>query len=415
MKRFLCLFGVLVAFITCTKSPFENSNLQSEDVLEYGNYRVPMGIAIDRAREAMQELSDKEVTRVGDLSVARVQVIGSGKSQTRSGNAIDTLFYLINFANERGYALVAADERNTDVYMLSEEGSLDLDNLNPESPISYFLDCASNYAMYEITSIPPRDSLPSSSIIGENASWIEEYDGKLYRCTMETTAYSRSCFTTTQWHQQAPYNNKCFTDDGLPAYAGCVAIAMAQMMAYHQYPTSYNWDAMLTGPTVSLYDEEGADAVSTLVADVGDMAQVEYGAIEEDELSGSNIAKACLGFWFLGYRTGEVESYTFDRVKDDVSASRPVFICGMDANGGSDGHAWVIDGIQYKQSVTTYRDPDTSEFAFTTTSAPFECKVRNNVGGTNCAPVWTLSGIFEYYGYDYSRDNQIITSVEPNI
>ena len=187
------------------------------------------------------------------------------------------------------------------------------------------------------------------------------------------------------------------------------------MMAYHQYPTSYNWDAMLTGPTISPNNEIAADAVSTLVADIGEVVDMNYGAIEEDELSSSNIAKACLGFWFLGYRTGEVESYTFDRVKDDVSASRPVFICGMDANGGSSGHAWVIDGIQYKQSVTTYRDPDTSEFAFTTTSAPFECKVRNNVGGTNCAPVWTTSGMFAYYGYDYSLDNKIITSVEPNI
>lgn len=50
---------------------------------------------------------------------------------------------------------------------------------------------------------------------------------------------------TTKWHQQSPFSDR--TPGNYPA--GCVAIAVAQIMAYHEYPRDYcNW------PLVKKYD-----------------------------------------------------------------------------------------------------------------------------------------------------------------
>ena len=50
-----------------------------------------------------------------------------------------------------------------------------------------------------------------------------------------------------QWGQYVPYNLYCPT--GMPT--GCLATALAQVMAYHKYPSSYNgynfnWTLMLS-------------------------------------------------------------------------------------------------------------------------------------------------------------------------
>ena len=53
--------------------------------------------------------------------------------------------------------------------------------------------------------------------------------------------------------------------DGEFALAGCVAIAMGQIMAYHKQPSSYNgheydWDAILENEIVYPYSS-GAESV----------------------------------------------------------------------------------------------------------------------------------------------------------
>ncbi len=42
---------------------------------------------------------------------------------------------------------------------------------------------------------------------------------------------------TTTWGQRTPYNSKCPTYRGQACPAGCTAVAMAQVMRYHQFPT----------------------------------------------------------------------------------------------------------------------------------------------------------------------------------
>ena len=45
---------------------------------------------------------------------------------------------------------------------------------------------------------------------------------------------------STKWHQNSPFNAKCPNQ----SKAGCVAIAMAQIMKFHEHPKTYNWNNM---------------------------------------------------------------------------------------------------------------------------------------------------------------------------
>ena len=59
---------------------------------------------------------------------------------------------------------------------------------------------------------------------------------------------------SVKWGQRSPYNNAAPLIEGQRALTGCVATAIAQVMAYHEKPSgyngvSYNWSEMKQFPT----------------------------------------------------------------------------------------------------------------------------------------------------------------------
>lgn len=179
---------------------------------------------------------------------------------------------------------------------------------------------------------------------------------------------------TSQWNQDAPYNNYCPTyGAGTRSMTGCVATATAQVMNYYQWPpvgrgshsyicnisgqgpfelsadfsqSVYRWDLML-----DTYDEssseESCDAVARLMSDVGISANMQYGsssgALENDA---SDALKQYFGYSDKCYWLNRVV-YCADEwdqlLVDEIGKNRPVMYCGNSLTG-SDSHAFVIDG-----------------------------------------------------------------------
>ena len=101
---------------------------------------------------------------------------------------------------------------------------------------------------------------------------------------------------TAKWDQTSPYNNLCRTYDGRTALTGCVPTAYAILMQYHKWPESaeqkkvyhsgtgesitlgnkYDWENMLSSYSGNYSDAE-AEAVATLMRDLGWAYGVEYG------------------------------------------------------------------------------------------------------------------------------------------
>lgn len=129
----------------------------------------------------------------------------------------------------------------------------------------------------------------------------------------------------TVWHQGYPFNGLCPPN----CAAGCVAIAMAQIMKYHEWPLAFNWSDMPnTTATV---------ATQTLIADIGSAVDMEYG-----KESKSNIIKAKTGFEIRGY-TAVRKAHKSWEVEDEIFINhRPVYMRGNQKEfmGFSwDGHA----------------------------------------------------------------------------
>ena len=161
----------------------------------------------------------------------------------------------------------------------------------------------------------------------------------------------------TRWNQSAPYNNMCPMDTVTKkrSVTGCVATAVAQVMYYHQYPTTmFEWDKMqLT------YDKsdtgESADAVAKLMFDVGTAFEMEYS-------SSASSANLSIGSEILRYDFGYAGTAEYvDRfdytakewdelIYNEIKSSRPVLFSGFSVSpaDGVGGHAFILDGYDDK-------------------------------------------------------------------
>ena len=186
-----------------------------------------------------------------------------------------------------------------------------------------------------------------------------------YHVGIATKAFTRADVPThskvaplikTKWNQRAPYNNLC--PEGCPT--GCVATAMAQVMYYHQWPTSYDWSQMKT----SYSDSDtgaAADAVAKLMADCGEKVFMKYGTSSSS--AKSNMVSEALRYDFgYGETTEYVPRYVHTAkswdalIYGEVSAKRPVLYSGTSASSGNgeSAHEFIIDGYEVKDGRGYY-------------------------------------------------------------
>lgn len=115
---------------------------------------------------------------------------------------------------------------------------------------------------------------------------------------------------------------------------------MAQIMKYHQYPASYNWDAM---PNTS-----GSSETSRLMRDIGTSVNMDYscngsGADTENEVAASFKND-------FNYTSATYSDYDSEVVKQQLRGNKPVILRGGRESGWwifvtyKDGHAWISDG-----------------------------------------------------------------------
>ena len=162
---------------------------------------------------------------------------------------------------------------------------------------------------------------------------------------------------TTKWNQKSPYNLLCPATKSGNCPTGCVATAMAQIMYYHRWPETFDWDKMQTTYQSSDTLESGK-AVAELMASCGEKVFMEYG---ENESSASDfyVCEALrYDFGYSGFTDRVVrDHYTAkswdELIYSELAANRPVFYAGQSVSSGKGigGHAFVIDGYQAKDEV----------------------------------------------------------------
>lgn len=282
--------------------------------------------------------------------------VGVTKSEDSDGEPTENI-YVVNYADDGGFAVLSADTRMETILAYSDQGNISDTMNNPG--VKMFLEMIPAYAasrMIEDSSILPQDKYPPQTALFLR----KEYDGD-------------GPFVPVRWGQYYPFNEDLpFNDkesgrcpDSPNGYlpAGCVATAILQIMAANSHPFQFQsgngwytcyWDTWQTYMYGRNFVKDSYDyrAISALVREIGMAVEMNYSCSG----SSSTIKKAndALRNKF-GYATDGVYSYHIDRVMADLNNKRSIYVRGNATKnwiGYSDGHAWVIDG--YKNVYNVY-------------------------------------------------------------
>lgn len=280
----------------------------------------------------------------------------SGTPQLVAAKKVSGL-YVFNIKNNGGYVIVSNDDRTRPILGYSDRG-----NVNPSEMPDNMKAWLQGYA--------------------DEIAWLQKQNTKVARpkkARNKIGSHSTTAITpmlTSQWYQDAPYNNLCPTLYGNTKCAtGCVATAMAQVMYYHKWPESntktipgyttytqgfnlsslspvtFQWNNMIDNYNGNYTTAQG-NAVATLMKYCGYSVQMDYsdasGAYTED------IPYALKTYFDYNATTKFVSrsSYSYakwtDLIYHELSEGRPVIYGGLSTGGG---HEFVCDGYKYQNNT----------------------------------------------------------------
>ena len=405
------------------------------------NHVISVSEASEIALKA-PEIFAGEFTRAGDQTprvIESVGVYGRTNSSLRSANTNeDTLVYVFNFEDNRGFAIVAADDRiPTQLLAYVDEGVLENDVENPG--LQYALEQMQDYVEFSIDYFENKKD--SFLTVAEKNSFVVDaktaetraiYTGTAYQLLSESTI---GPLLNVTWDQTYPYNmyvdKKC---DYTIAYrdkapTGCVATATAQIMSYWKYPSTLNqyamnWNNMCLAPIPETSSNQSN--IARLMREIGREVNMDY----ECDGSSAKSSDAYNLLGRLGYIKAFSKGFNSSDVRNAMELRRPLLArgCSKKTTTGklwwkkthySDCHAWVIDGcktLHYKQE--NYRI-NTSTGEYTSTFSYYdENYFHHNWGwGSNgngyfAAGCFNLQDAYSYDGdnnstYDFHYENEI--------
>ncbi len=378
---------------------------------------IPVSEAIEIALKA-PEMFAGESTRANDLSprtIESIGIYGRTSSYLRSANATeDTLVYVFNYENNRGFAIVAADDRiPTQILAYVDEGVLENEVENPG--LQFALEQMQNYVESSIDNFErSKDSL--LKVAEENSFVVDAkttetravYTGTSYNYLFETTV---GPLIKVTWAQNSPYNmhvtKNCTVNNtnGGKAPTGCVATATAQLMSFWQYPAKVNnyvmnWNDMCSNSTPKTYSQKSN--IARLMREIGFEVDMEYGC----DGSGAETSDAYKWLEKLGYKKYFSKDFNVSDAIKAIRFHRPILIAGCRTQKTKkilwwkipsyhDCHAWVADGckiIYYEQE--NYRiDTKTGEYT-STSSIATENYLHNNWGYSGSGNGYFAAGCF---------------------
>lgn len=297
-------------------------------------------------------------------------------------------YYVFPHGEGKGFTIVSGDDCLPEIVGYTDQGTYDEASL-PESYKSFMK------AYQEMVEAVTK---------GDQATLRNLAEVKAYRSSVNST-HSKAVsplLGNIAWNQTKPFNNMCPIYDGKNrAVTGCVATAMAQMMAYYKHPKQllqdipeytrkwfgrdvavpgisksdgvYDWDNMLPfySTAEGSYTKDQANAVAKLMFHCGAAVQMGYG-----EQSGANLTPAPLAKYF-GYDADMMldlsrSLYSLTEwtqiLDNELAAGRPVFYSGSSHQficDGSDGQGlyhinWGWGGYQDGYFDITILNPEKS-------------------------------------------------------
>lgn len=361
------------------------------------SHKVSMQEAVDELNAFLQQMHiETPLTRSGKaFTTDDIVCVTRNYSETRAtlteidNNVIsDTALYLINFGDkseESGYAVLSPDNRAASIILaVTEKGYISQEDFLFDTNYDY----EDNEELQDFEFYNPTDDdyYVASTSVDDNISYVmlmqctdrdllvEDAGGGGGSFSSQTTDWEYdktvSPMLTTLWKQGWPFNKACpIKKDGEPAPVGCVAIALGQIMAYHELPggnmtfngVACNWPDMksvfpkLVRPGASKYGTESQqDQVAQFLKHIGSWCDMRY--FSDFAFATPRAAQNTMDIF--GYENVKrTLSYKETEIVNMLDNGNPVFIAAI--SGIKNGHAWVIDGYKrqsrYVNGVKKYK------------------------------------------------------------
>lgn len=333
-------------------------------------------ITVDEALARLQEFYGKDDVKSSSTSkiLKDIFVVYDDTTPETKSLSADTLLYVVNYINESGYVILSADENiPEDVLLISETGNVSPSSFYTETDIlidsvlkysnpendnciiggepdgaeSFILQQVAHYAgvtKHENGAYSDKDD--NVSIHGDRDTWNIPTNIRTWKDTMVNVLMK------TQWHQRSPYN------DNVPSgrYAGCVPIAIAQIMAYNAYPENLSingtpivWSKMTKTKNI----EEGsmpAQMAAYLIRYI--QASCDSWIFKQGTFTFPKKAEKFLKN--MGYKNvTRSTSYSEDAVLASLTNKYPVFLAGAQNHNVFKSHGWVVSGV-FNSGSSTY-------------------------------------------------------------
>lgn len=243
-KIFYAVF-ISLFFFSCSEEYVEEA-MGDDPQTAQSSYKVTTEEAQEVVLNFMNAMEDSKQTRnTGEYSskeIANVKALRRNTFKTRSGDEnsnipvdLDTLMYVVNFSNNNGFALVAADKRTDPIFAIIDEGNYDFDKLNEEENESFlsFMDGA----------------------IATELEDINQYQGD--EATRAVTngwdiIIIRYPILKTKW-SQGGYNNPNSYGKYCPnKVTGCTVTATAQILSHYKTLGHIDWSYNGTSGSTNL-------------------------------------------------------------------------------------------------------------------------------------------------------------------
>lgn len=408
-------------------------------------------LSIDEILTNVTALNGKDMsrTKISSVSISDSWNIAVNNGVSRTSTSDSVAIYCV-YDKERNTTTLVCGNRLFPFTLAVIDGEFKATDITLGGIRDYFSALpaylAENKLEYDANEIANLESQIVSSDYSDGvySFVIQDESGALPLQRLEyETEYSYSSVVgplmTTNWAQGTPYNKTLShvpNEDGtvyvLPP-AGCVAVAIGQILAYHKAPNTItaggmtwqgDWDEITQSPMASFLSDEYQTQVADLMKVIGNGVYMQY----EWDGSSSNIDNAYNFFkTTIGASANQIESYSYLSISNSLANLRPVYIRGYDSNKKS-GHAWVLDGKRaetakvyeriYRSKVAVPSNPIVnSEWELISSVYQSESttpQVHCNWGWGNRANGHFDSGVFNVAEFSFNKSIYIICNINPN-
>ena len=289
----------------------------------------------------------------------KIEELSGAEKEVRQEIPVFTVNFKDGQGKDTGYAVMVGDERissNVLIYSDGEEGKFDMEE---RDDAEFLNDRIAGYLYYKLNfgeqdnSVVTRALKPDPQPTGE-------------------TDWKFSYFIV--FGKNDPYNKYTPYVYGSKTHPGSTAIAMGEIMAWHQWPkqgkyprftystqptpVDYLADYSLTSsalidlqsnvPITILGNSAATEYVANLLAETGYRLNSYFGVIETYALP-TGVPTV---FGYMGYYTDGLSAFNYDTIEYDIiTREQPVYMCGYMFGSGAAYNAhysYVIYGVRHK-------------------------------------------------------------------